>query len=65
VKDFDEMIEVSDLDFKDSGLKHRSLIRVSRLAVVNETFLPGSIGKISEERLQRISKQLRNWLVID
>jgi mRNA interferase MazF len=34
VPDFDEVIIPNDIDFKDSGLKVPSLIRIGRLAVV-------------------------------
>ena len=46
IKEFDEVIGKSDQDFKSSGLKDKSLIRISRLAVVNGNLLPGAIGEI-------------------
>lgn len=62
VADFDEMIQVSDADFGDSGLKVSSVVRVTRLAVVDENTLVGSIGAISDERLSSIKRRLADWI---
>jgi len=57
---FDEVIEDSSEDFKQSGLKVTSVIRVGRLAVVSGEILLGVIGEISSERLNRVKKNLSN-----
>jgi mRNA interferase MazF len=59
---FDEFVQEIDDDFKESGLKVASVIRVGRLAVVSGTILLGAIGQISSERLDRLKKQLSDWL---
>jgi mRNA interferase MazF len=59
---FDEIIQDSDEDFKQSGLKVASVIRVGRLAVVSGEILLGAIGEISNERLSHVKKNLSNWL---
>ncbi|MGQ9502735.1 MAG: hypothetical protein ACUVSF_13620 [Anaerolineae bacterium] len=51
------MVKEDDEDFKQSGLKVTSVIRVGRLAVVS-----GAIGEISDERLKRVKQNLSNWL---
>ncbi|MCU0287658.1 MAG: type II toxin-antitoxin system PemK/MazF family toxin [Acidobacteria bacterium] len=58
----DEIIEPGSLDFKESGLKIKSVIRVSRLAVVSGDILEGSIGEISKERFIRIRENLSHWI---
>ena len=63
VEDFDEMISENDDDFISSGLKQTSLIRIARLAVVEKNILLGSIGEISEGRLNRIRHKLSDWLM--
>ena len=63
VADLDEIISEQDDDFISSGLKRASLIRIARLAVVEETILVGAIGEISPARLNRIKNRLSNWLV--
>lgn len=59
---FDEIVNDSDDDFGESGLKVTSVIRVGGLAVVSGEILLGAIGKISSERLNRVKKHLSDWL---
>ena len=59
---FDEIIKKEDADFGQSGLKTSSVIRISRLAVVEKSTLLGSIGSISDERLNIIKNRLSNWI---
>jgi mRNA interferase MazF len=62
VPGFDEIIAASDADFPDSGLKVPSVVRVGRLFVVERQLMPGAIGKISPQRLQKLRTQLTSWL---
>jgi mRNA interferase MazF len=62
VPDFDETISRDDLDFKESGLKLPSLIRIGRLAVVDGNILVGKLGQIDAQRLQRIRQKLSRWI---
>jgi len=59
---FDEIITQNDLDFKDSGLRLSSLIRIGRLAVVNAYILLGKIGQLDDKRLSRIKEKLSEWV---
>ena len=63
VPDFDEIISEKDDDFVSSGLKQTSLLRIARLAVVDQNILLGAIGKICPVRLERIKKNLSVWLI--
>lgn len=65
VADFDELVQTSDADFTESGLKVPSVIRVGRLAVVADETLLGAIGQISSDRVEQIKKRLAEWLVND
>jgi len=65
VAGFDELVQESDEDFADSGLKVTSVIRVGRLAVVAGEMLLGAIGEISQERLRRVKQTLANWFSTD
>lgn len=58
----DEMMRTVDDDFSQSGLHGESVIRIQRLAVMNETSLLGEIGSISETRLERIKLRLADWV---
>jgi mRNA interferase MazF len=62
VPDFDEVITPNELDFKDSGLKVPSLIRIGRLAVVDGNILIGKLGQIDLKRLSRIKQKLSAWI---
>ena len=62
VAGFDEMVQESEDDFGESGLKVPSVIRVGRLAVVAGEILLGAIGHVSNERLGRVRKHLSDWL---
>ena len=55
------MLTETDNDFAQSGLRYKSLIRVTRLAVIDDAILPGSIGAIGHERLKRIKSKLAEW----
>jgi mRNA interferase MazF len=59
----DEIISIEDEDFKESGLKTQSVIRASRLAVVEKEILLGKLGQISQQRLHRIKEKITNWIM--
>ena len=59
VKGFDDLIGPDDPDYAKSGLRSPSVIRIGRMAVVTSEMMPGMIGSISKERLQRILSRLR------
>ncbi|MEK6726523.1 MAG: type II toxin-antitoxin system PemK/MazF family toxin [Deltaproteobacteria bacterium] len=61
--EFDIVLYEKHSDFEQSGLKTSSVIRISRLAVVNKDILLGSIGNISEERLNLIKSRLSKWIL--
>ncbi len=63
VPDFDEVVSETDDDFISSGLKQDSLIRIARLAVVETNILIGAIGEIGTARLNRIKRNLSEWLL--
>jgi mRNA interferase MazF len=63
--DLDEMILPSEPDFAVSGLKVPSVLRLSRLAVLDGALLTGSIGCIEMARLLQIRRRLGRWLAED
>ncbi len=46
-------------DFKRSGLKRDSVIKLSKLATLNLSILSGEIGSVSKETLNEIDKRLK------
>jgi mRNA interferase MazF len=59
---FDVIIKPGDSDFSRSGLRTESVIRISRIAVVNKEILKGKIGSISFETLEKILTNLSDWI---
>ncbi|MBL4818159.1 MAG: type II toxin-antitoxin system PemK/MazF family toxin [Deltaproteobacteria bacterium] len=59
---FDDIINEVDNDYANSGLKTSSVFRVGRLAVQEQNIFLGSIGEISDSRLQRISENISSWI---
>lgn len=64
ISDFDAIVAFTDCDFSASGLKTDSVVRVSRLAVVDKSTLCGAVGELSSERLSRIRNRLATWLSV-
>ncbi|MFQ5631118.1 MAG: hypothetical protein ACE5I1_20285 [bacterium] len=62
IENVDEIIGPDSEDFRQSGLKIKSVIRTTRVAVADENILFGTIGEISKERLNRIRENLVNWI---
>lgn len=63
VPQFDELISITDSDFKSSGLRTDSLIRLGFLAVLPKKSVVGAIGSISEERHLRLLSKLSAHLL--
>jgi mRNA interferase MazF len=63
VPNFDEVMLLDDTEFSKSGLQFQSLIRLGWLALVPETSIEGSIGRISDERLHRLLRSLIEYLI--
>lgn len=62
VPGFDEVLSSNDPDFGDSGLKTSSVVRISRVAVVDQGILLGAIGEVSRDRLCRVKSRLAEWI---
>lgn len=52
-------------DFAMTGLKVPSVLRLTRLAVLESSLLVGSLGSIGDEQLQRIRQKLAIWIAED
>lgn len=63
MEDLDELLPETASDFSRSGLKAPSVIRVTRLAVVDGSIFLGRLGSIDAERLVRIRHRLATWLL--
>lgn len=59
----DELVLPSQPDFGATGLKAPSVLRLSRLAVLDGNLLTGSIGAIDEARVAHIKQRLGRWIM--
>ena len=57
VKGFDDVIDAKADDFKSSGLKVSSLIRLGLVITIPHSAIAGEMGLISEERLFRLRER--------
>ena len=62
VPDFDETVVPADSDFRTSGLKAASLIRLGYLAVLPRSEFKGRIGSLSAVRRKRLLTRLSDFL---
>lgn len=60
--ELDELLTPKDGDFTGTGLKAASVLRLSRLAVIDGAIFLGCIGGIGSERLDRLRHRLAAWL---
>jgi mRNA interferase MazF len=60
---FDDLIKIDDPDFTTSGLKVRSVVRLSRLVTVEAAVISARLGRISRSRTTQIRQRLANWLL--
>lgn len=58
-----ELDELVAPDFIQSGLKVPSVIRISRLVVVDGNILLGKLGQINTERLDKTRQKLSKWII--
>lgn len=61
----DEVVATTDSDYSASGLKVVSVLRLSRLAVLDAHLLTGSIGTIGTGRMKRVRERLAQWIASD
>lgn len=58
----DISIGIDDIDFKSSGLKQNSVIKVSKIAIITEDLALGRLGTISDDRLLKVKSSISNWI---
>lgn len=63
IEDLDIVINEEDEDFHSSGLKTHSVLRISRVAVVDEKIFEGRLGSIAGRRLRDVKERFSNWLL--
>jgi mRNA interferase MazF len=61
--DWDELVEAADADFSTSGLHRTSAIRLSYLYAADPREISGVVGRIADDRLQRLRERLASHLM--
>jgi mRNA interferase MazF len=61
-RDWDELIQPSDPDFAQTGLRRASIARLSYLYAADRTEISGGIGQIDPVRLERLLMRLARHL---
>jgi len=61
--DLDWVLTPDDEEFSGSGLKVASVIRLSRIAVLDGTLLIGQLGAVPDYRLSDLQQRLAKWIV--
>jgi mRNA interferase MazF len=62
IKGFDFLIREGDVDYKKSGLRSSSVVRLGHLAIVNEKRIAGQIGSLTRVALEKLQKTLGNYI---
>ena len=63
IEGLEVVITANDPDFSYTGLRADSLLRTSRLAVVNESVFELELGTLSPRRLREAKERLAHWVV--
>ena len=61
-REFDDIVKPDDGDFRESGLKVVSLIRLGMVATIPATVVLGALGSISSDRLDRLRFRLARMI---
>ncbi len=64
IKEFDEILNELDVDFKQTGLYRTSVIRIFVLAVVLSQKISGSIGNITATKHTEILQRMAKFLLL-
>ena len=62
IPEFDEIIDLDDSDYKNSGLQVPSVVRLARLVSVEKSVINERLGSVSSKRLKQIRKRLAGWV---
>jgi mRNA interferase MazF len=65
VPGFDEIIQTSDPDFVESGLKQASVIRLGFLTTMPVGSFLGTLGSVSPDRHARLLARLSRFLAVE
>lgn len=59
IKETDFILDLEHPNFKDTGLKKRSVFKMNKLLTIEKRILIGEIGKVSNSILKELDKRLK------
>lgn len=59
IRETEYILEINHPDFKDTGLKKRSVFKMDKIVTVEKKILVGEIGRVSNAILQELDKRMR------
>jgi mRNA interferase MazF len=62
IQDLEIVLSESTSGFLETGLKKESLIRTSRLAVVQSSIFTGKLGRLSIDTFEDVRSRLAHWI---
>lgn len=63
VKGIEVIVSESDQDFAKTGLKKDSLIRTTRIAVVDDSIFEGKLGSLPYSTFSTIKQKFASWIL--
>ncbi len=61
---FEVLVELSDKDFKKTGLKSKSIIKVVKIATLDKAVILGKIGELGPKNIRKVKNVLKAYLGI-
>jgi len=63
-EEYDVFLTTNSKDFKQTGLKKESILKLNKLTTLNKRMIVGKIGSLTKELMNQINDNLRNLLKI-
>jgi mRNA interferase MazF len=63
VEKIEIIVSEDDPDFSQTGLKKDSLIRTTRVAVVDKSIFEGKLGRLPEPTFSTIKQKFASWIL--
>src|SRR5437016_4154745 len=61
VHKFDILIDVKDKNFKQTGLKLKSVIKIVKIATLDKAVILGKIGTLKAKNMRRVKEVLKTY----
>mgnify|MGYP001576186134 FL=1 len=58
---FDILVDEKNKDFKETGLKSKSIIKTTKIATLDRAVVLGKIGELDTKNIQKVKKVLKTY----